>query len=232
MAKQIWQPGNMLYPIPAVMVSCAREGERPNIITVAWAGNVCSSPAMLSISVRHERYSYDLLAESGEFVVNLVSRQLTKAADWCGVRSGKDFDKFKEMHLTPQKSQKVSAPGIEESPVNIECRVKQIIPLGTHDMFLAEVLCVDVDDAYLNEKGTLDLKKADLVAYSHGEYFALGEKLGSFGYSVRKTSQGVKKDARSSHKGKRNAGSGKAPEREAGARKPKQGNAARAKGKK
>ncbi|WP_051204455.1 flavin reductase family protein [Butyrivibrio sp. VCD2006] len=193
MAKEIWQPGNMLYPIPAVMVSCQREGEVPNIITVAWAGNICSSPAMLSISVRKERYSYDIIKETGEFVVNLTNRKLVKATDWCGVRSGRDFDKFKEMNLTPQKSNKISAPGILESPVNIECKVKQIVELGTHDLFIAEVMCVDVDDRYLDERNRFDLKKADLIAYSHGEYFSLGEKLGKFGYSVAKKKASDKK---------------------------------------
>ncbi|WP_026524403.1 flavin reductase family protein [Butyrivibrio sp. MB2005] len=186
MAKEVWQPGNMLYPIPAVMVSCGREGEKPNIITVAWAGNICSSPAMLSISVRKERYSYDIIKETGEFVVNLTNTELTRATDWCGVRSGRDYDKFKEMHLTPQKSQKISAPGIEESPVNIECKVKQVLELGSHDMFVAEVVAVTVDEKYLDEKGRFDLVAADLVAYSHGEYFKLGKKLGKFGYSVAK----------------------------------------------
>ena len=184
MAKEIWKPGNMLYPIPAVMVSCGREGETPNIITVAWAGNVCSSPAMLSISVRKERYSYDILKDTGEFVVNLTTRDLMKATDWCGVRSGKDFDKFKEMGLTPQPSQMIKAPGIAESPVNIECKVKQILELGSHDMFVAEVLCVTVDDKYMDENKRFDLNAADLIAYSHGEYFTLGEKIGKFGISV------------------------------------------------
>ncbi|MBE5830171.1 MAG: flavin reductase family protein [Butyrivibrio sp.] len=193
MAKEMWQPGNMLYPIPAVMVSCQREGEKPNIITVAWAGNVCSSPAMLSISVRKERYSYDIIKETGEFVVNLTTRKLTRATDWCGVRSGRDHDKFKEMGLTPQKSTYVSAPGIAESPVNIECKVKSVVELGTHDLFIAEVVGVSVDDQYMDENKRFDLKKADLVAYSHGEYFTLGEKLGKFGYSVAKPKKKAKK---------------------------------------
>ena len=193
MAKEIWQSGNMLYPIPAVMVSCGREGEKPNIITVAWAGNVCSSPAMLSISVRKERYSYDIIKETGEFVVNLTSRNLVRETDWCGVRSGKDFDKFKEMGLTPQKSSKVSCPGIAESPVNIECKVHSIVELGSHDMFIGEVLCVTVDDRFMDDKGRFDLVAADLVAYSHGEYFALGQKLGKFGYSVAKKKPASKK---------------------------------------
>lgn len=186
MAKEIWRPGNMLYPTPAVMVSCKREGEKPNIITVAWAGTICSDPAMLSISVRKERHSYDILKETGEFVVNLTSKKLTRAADWCGVRSGREYDKFKEMNLTPLESQKISAPGIAESPVNIECKVKQSIDLGSHTIFIAEVMCVTVDDKLLDDKGRLDLGKAKLVAYSHGEYFMLGEKVGKFGYSVAK----------------------------------------------
>ena len=184
--KELWKPGNMLYPIPAVMVSCQREGEKPNIITVAWAGNVCSSPAMLSISVRKERYSYDILKETGEFVVNLTNRKLAAATDWCGVRSGKDYDKFKEMHLTPLESRFVSAPGIAESPVNIECKVTNVLELGSHDMFVAEVLGVTVDEKLLDDKGKFDLRAADLISYSHGEYFTLGEKIGKFGYSVAK----------------------------------------------
>ena len=199
MAKEIWRPGNMLYPIPAVMVSCGRKGENPNIITVAWAGNVCSSPAMLSISVRKERYSYDIIKETGEFVVNLTSRELTRAADWCGVRSGKDFDKFKEMKLTPQESVEVSCPGIAESPVNIECKVHSVIELGSHDMFIGEVVCVTVDDKFMDDKGRFDLGAADLVAYSHGEYFELGKKLGKFGYSVAKK-PAKKTDKKSSNK--------------------------------
>ena len=189
--KELWKPGNMLYPIPAVMVSCQREGEKPNIITVAWAGNVCSSPAMLSISVRKERYSYDILKETGEFVVNLTNRKLAYATDWCGVRSGKDYDKFKEMHLTPLESRFVSAPGIAESPVNIECKVRNVLELGSHDMFVAEVMGVTVDEKLLDSNGKFDLRAADLISYSHGEYFTLGEKIGKFGYSVvkKKTSK-------------------------------------------
>ena len=186
MAKQTWKPGNMLYPVPAVMVSCQREGGKPNIITVAWAGTICSDPAMLSISVRKNRYSYDIIKETKEFVVNQTTKQLCRATDYCGVRSGRDVDKFQEMHLTPQPSEKVKAPGIAESPVNIECRVTQVLELGTHDMFLAEVVAVRVDDDYMDEKGRFDLNAADLVTYSHGEYFTLGKKLGTFGYSVAK----------------------------------------------
>lgn len=186
MAKQIWKPGNMLYPVPAVMVSCQRDGEKPNIITVAWAGTICSDPAMLSISVRKERYSYDIIKETGEFVVNLTTKKLCRAADFCGVRSGRDVDKFKEMNLTPQPSEKIKAPGILESPVNLECKVKEVIPLGTHDMFIAEIAAVRIDDKYMNETGKFELNSAGLVAYSHGEYFELGEKLGTFGFSVKK----------------------------------------------
>ena len=186
MAKEYWKPGNMLYPLPAVMVSCQREGEKPNIITVAWAGTICSDPAMLSISVRKERYSYDIIKETGEFVVNLTTKNLCRAADFCGVRSGRDVDKFKEMKLTPQPSEKVKAPGILESPVNIECKVKEVIPLGTHDMFMAEIAAVRIDDKYMNETGKFELNSAGLVTYSHGEYFELGEKLGTFGFSVKK----------------------------------------------
>ena len=138
MSKISFKPGNMLYPVPAVMVSCARKGEKPNIITVAWAGTVCSSPAMLSIAVRKERYSHAIISETKEFVVNLVTKKLTFATDYCGVKSGRDVDKFKEMHLTPQESQNVSAPGIAESPVNIECRVVDVKPLGSHDLFIAQ----------------------------------------------------------------------------------------------
>lgn len=188
MAKQIWKPGNMLYPVPAVMVSCQKEGEKPNIITVAWAGTICSDPAMLSISVRKERYSYDIIKETGEFVVNLTTKSLCRATDYCGVRSGRDVDKFQEMHLTPQPSEKIKAPGILESPVNLECRVKEVKPLGTHDMFLAEIVAVHIDDTYMDEKGRFDLNAAGLVAYSHGEYYELGEKLGTFGFSVNKNS--------------------------------------------
>ncbi|MBP5304249.1 MAG: flavin reductase family protein [Lachnospiraceae bacterium] len=186
MGKQYWNAGNMLYPIPAVMISCSKKDEKPNIITVAWAGTVCSSPAMVSISIRPERYSHDIIKETGEFVINLTTRKLLRACDYCGVKSGRDVDKFKEMKLTPLKSQKIEAPGIEESPVNIECKVTEIKPLGSHDMFIAEVVGVSIDEEYLDEKGKFHLNDTGLVTYSHGEYFTLGEKVGSFGYSVRK----------------------------------------------
>lgn len=186
MNKQIWKPGNMLYPVPAVMVSCQRANENPNIITIAWAGTICSDPAMVSISVRPSRYSYDIIKETGEFVINLVNKDLTFACDICGVKSGRDVNKFAELGLTPSESVNISAPGIAESPVSLECKVTQIIPLGSHDMFLAEVKSVDVDESLLDETGKFCLNDTDLVAYSHGEYFALGESLGKFGYSVAK----------------------------------------------
>ena len=187
MSKEYWKPGNMLYPVPAVMVSCGREGEKPNIITVAWAGTICSDPAMVSISVRKERYSHDIIKETGEFVINLVNKRLVRATDYCGVKSGRDVDKFAETRLTPQASRYVKAPGIEESPVNIECKVKDVLELGSHHMFIAEVAGVQVSEKYMNETGKFELNKLGLVAYSHGEYFELGEKIGKFGYSVKKS---------------------------------------------
>lgn len=186
MKKQSWKPGNMLYPVPAVMVSCQREGERPNIITVAWAGTICSDPAMVSISVRKERYSHAIISETKEFVINLNTKDLCFATDYCGVKSGKDVDKFKEMKLTPCESVNIKAPGIAESPVNIECKVVEVKELGSHDMFLAEVVGVNVDEQYINETGKFELNSVGLVSYSHGEYFVLGEKIGKFGYSVAK----------------------------------------------
>lgn len=194
MGKQIWKPGNMVYPLPAVMVSTADREGNDNIITVAWTGTVCTNPAMLYISVRPERYSYHMLQESGEFVVNLTTEKLAKATDWCGVRSGRDFDKWKEMHLTRGKAAKLTyAPIIQESPVNIECKVTEVQELGSHHMFLAKVEAVQVDESYMNETGKFELNDTQLLAYSHGEYYTLGKKLGTFGYSVRKQTAGKKK---------------------------------------
>ncbi len=184
--KEYWRAGNMLYPLPAVMVSCRRGEERPNIITVAWTGTVCSDPAMVYISVRPERYSYDIIRESGEFVINLTTEALAKATDWCGVRSGRDVDKFEAMNLTAAPSRYVSAPSIAESPVNIECRVTQRIPLGSHDMFIAEVLGVTADAEYMDSDGHFDLAASAPLVYSHGAYFSQGEKIGKFGFSVQK----------------------------------------------
>lgn len=184
--KQFWKGGNMLYPLPAVMVSCGREGEHPNIITVAWTGTICTNPPMVYISVRPERYSYDILKETKEFVINLTTEELVMAADYCGVKSGREVDKFLEMKLTPEPSKIVKAPAIAESPVNIECQVKKVMELGSHHMFLAEVAQVHVKEALLDSTGRLALERAGLVHYSHGEYYSEGEKLGSFGYSIRK----------------------------------------------
>ncbi|MBO4696918.1 MAG: flavin reductase family protein [Lachnospiraceae bacterium] len=185
MAKQSWKPGNMLYPLPVVMVSCA-DGGKPNILTVAWTGTICSDPPMVSISVRKERYSYDLIKKSGEFVINLTTEALVRATDYCGVRSGRKEDKFERTGLTPVPAEVVKAPLIAESPVNIECRVKEIKELGSHDMFLAEVVAVHADEAYMDEGGKFDLSFAKPIVYSHGTYYCLGKALGTFGYSVKK----------------------------------------------
>lgn len=184
--KQVWRAGNMLYPVPAVMVSCQRGDEKPNIITVAWTGTICSDPAMVSISVRPERYSYDIIKETGEFVINLTTEDLVRATDFCGVKSGRNIDKFKEMKLTAAPASEVSCPIIAESPVNIECRVREVLPLGSHHMFIAEVVAVDVSSKYLNDDGKFDLNGTGLTTYSHGEYFSLGRSLGKFGWSVKK----------------------------------------------
>ena len=186
MAKQIWKPGNMLYPLPAVMVSVADKEGNPNIITVAWAGTVCTNPPMVSISVRPERYSYHMIDETGEFVINLTTEKLAYATDYCGVRSGKDVDKFKELHLIPEKAEYVSAPLIAESPVNIEFKVVKKETPGSHHIFLAEVKAVHVDDAYMDQKGRFALEKTDPIVYVHGQYYSLGKLLGTFGYSVKK----------------------------------------------
>ncbi|MBR2948744.1 MAG: flavin reductase family protein [Lachnospiraceae bacterium] len=186
MGREQWRPGNMLYPLPAVMVSVADKEGKPNIITVAWAGTVCTNPPMVSISVRPERYSYHCIEETGEFVINLTTKKLTYATDYCGVRSGRDVDKFKQMHLTPVAGKEVKAPLIGESPVCLECKVKQTLPLGSHTMFLAEVVSVSVDQAYMDENNRFHLDWADPIVYSHGIYYELGKALGKFGYSVAK----------------------------------------------
>ncbi len=183
------KPGNFLYPIPAVMVSCGTM-EKPNIITIAWTGTICSDPPMVSISVRPERYSHEIIKESGEFVINLTTKKLSRSCDYCGVVSGRDVDKFSETGLTPAESKTVSCPSIQESPASIECKVKDIIPLGSHDMFIAEVTGVTVDSAYIDSKNRFQMNKTDLVAYSHGTYLTLGKELGTFGFSVRKKPSG------------------------------------------
>ena len=177
----------MIYPLPAVLISVGETEDEYNLFTVAWTGTVCTNPPMCYISVRPERHSYEILKRTGEFVINLTTSRLARATDWCGVRSGRDYDKFKEMGLTPVAAAQVKAPVVEESPVAIECKVKQIIPLGSHDMFLAEVVNVLVDEEYIDPKsGKLDLQRADLITYCHGEYFRLGDVIGHFGWSVRK----------------------------------------------
>ncbi len=186
MKKEFWKPGNMLYPLPAVMVGCKGKDGKNNIITVAWTGTVCTNPPMVYISIRKERYSYGIIKDTGEFTINLTGQSLVRAADYCGVKSGREVDKFKEMKLTPVKGVHIEAPCIEEAPVNIECRLKEIIPLGSHDMFLSEVLGVHADSKFMNEKGKFDLSMAKPIVYSHGEYYGLGELLGTFGYSVKK----------------------------------------------
>lgn len=184
--KQIWNPGNMLYPLPVVMVSVTDKEGNDNIITIAWAGTTCSDPAMVSISVRPERYSYQMLKDTGEFVINLPTKDLCFATDYCGVKSGRDVDKFKELGLTKQAAKFVKAPIIGECPVSIECKVEQILPLGSHDMFLARVMAVQADERYMDEKGRFCLEKADPIVYSHGEYFTCGKNIGKFGYSIKK----------------------------------------------
>ena len=186
MAKQIWKAGNMVYPLPAVMVSCRDKEGNDNIITVAWTGTICTNPAMAYISVRPERHSYNMIKETGEFVINLTTKELTYATDYCGVKSGRDVDKFKQCNLTKEEAVNVNVPMIKESPVNIECKVERIDELGSHHMFVAKVLAVHADEKYMDEKGKFDLSKADLIVYSHGEYHSMGEKLGTFGYSIKK----------------------------------------------
>lgn len=185
MKKLKWKAGTMIYPLPAVMVSCG-DFNNANIITVAWTGTICTDPAMIYISLRPERYSYDIIKKSGEFVINLTTKRLAKSTDFAGVRSGRDIDKFETLKLTKEKAYEVNVPLIKESPVNIECKVTEIKELGSHHMFIAKVLCVDVDEKYLDKSGKFDLEKCNLISYSHGQYYTLGENLGKFGFSVKK----------------------------------------------
>mgnify|MGYP002627888116 CR=1 FL=1 len=182
-----WKPGTMIYPLPALLISCGTTPEEYNLFTVAWSGTICTNPAMCYISVRPERHSYEIIKRNMEFVINLTTEEMAKATDWCGVKSGRDVDKFAAcgLHSAPG-SVLTDCPVLEESPVNLECRITQRIPLGSHDLFLAEVVACDVDESLLDEKGKLCLDRANLIVYSHGEYLALGKKLGTFGYSVRK----------------------------------------------
>lgn len=185
--KVSWKPGTMIYPLPAVLVSCGDKEDNYNLLTVSWVGTVCTNPALCYISVRPERHSHPIICRTGEFVINLTNEAMARATDWCGVRSGKDCRKFTEMHLTPLKGEKVKAPIIAESPLSIECKVKQVVPLGSHDMFIAEVLNVQADQRYINpETGTFDMQQAKLIAYSHGHYYRLGEQIGRFGWSVQR----------------------------------------------
>jgi flavin reductase (DIM6/NTAB) family NADH-FMN oxidoreductase RutF len=185
MSKVTWKSGTFLYPLPAVMVSCGNM-EKSNIITVAWTGILNTNPAMVYISVRPTRYSYNLIKESGEFVINLTTKDLAYATDWCGVKTGAKVDKFAEMHLTKEECQFVSAPAIKESPVSIECKVTEIKEFGSHHMFIADVMSIDADEKYINEKGSFDISKCNLIAYANGGYYELGRKIGKFGFSVEK----------------------------------------------
>ncbi len=185
--KQDWKPGTLISPLPAILVSCGKTPAEYNLITVSWVGTICTDPAMCYISVRPERHSYNLIKDSGEFVLNLTNEDMAYATDWCGVKSGRDYSKFDEMKLTPVQASKVSAPIVEESPLSIECRVKEIVKLGSHDMFIAEVLNVQADMKYIHpDTGTFDMQKAKLIAYSHGNYYKLGEQIGRFGWTVKK----------------------------------------------
>lgn len=185
MAKTMWKPGTFLYPLPAVMVSCGTM-EKSNIITVAWTGIINTDPAMVYISVKPSRYSYKLIKKYGEFVINLTNSELAKATDWCGVKSGEKYDKFKEMKLHKEKANFVKCPMIKESPVSVECKVKEIKEMGSHHMFIAEVLAINSDEKYINEKGAFDISKCNLIAYSNGHYYQMGKKIGKFGFSVQK----------------------------------------------
>ena len=185
MSKVTWKPGTFLYPLPAVMVSCGNM-EKSNIITVAWTGILNTDPAMVYISVRPSRYSYNMIKESREFVINLTNKDLAYATDWCGVKTGAKVDKFKEMNLTKEKAKNVQCPTIKESPVSIECKVKEIKQLGSHDMFIAEIVSIDADEQYIDEKGAFDITKCNLITYANGKYFTLGKQVGKFGYSVQK----------------------------------------------
>ena len=192
MGKITWKPGTFVYPIPAVMVSCGTM-EKSNIITVAWTGIINTNPAMVYISVRPTRYSYNLIKDQGEFVINLTTKNLVKATDWCGVKTGAKVDKFKEMKLHKEKANFVKCPMIKESPVSVECKVKEIKELGSHTMFIAEVVAINVDEKYIDNKGAFDITKCDLMAYANGNYLAMGKKLGKFGFSVQKNKKTRKK---------------------------------------
>jgi len=192
MSKVTWKSGTFIYPLPAVMVSCG-DMEKSNIITVAWTGIINTDPAMVYISVRPSRHSYNLIKESGEFIINLTTKDLAYATDWCGVKTGAKVDKFKEMKLTKEQAKFVKCPMIKESPVSVECKVKEIRELGSHHMFVGEVLAINADEKYIDEKGAFDIAKCDLIAYSNGNYYSLGKKIGRFGFSVQKKKKRRKK---------------------------------------
>jgi flavin reductase (DIM6/NTAB) family NADH-FMN oxidoreductase RutF len=186
MTKHIWKPGTMVYPVPAVMVSCGDKPENYNIITIAWTGTICSEPAMTYLSIRPSRLSHEIIKRTKEFVINLTTKRLAFATDFCGVKSGRDVNKFERLKLTAIKGKHVKAPLIEESPINIECSVTEIKSLGSHDMFMAKVLCIHASEEYINKNGAFDLRKAEPICYSHRNYYAVGKYLGHFGYSIRK----------------------------------------------
>ena len=195
MGKITWKGGTFVYPLPAVMVSCG-DMKNSNIITVAWTGIINTNPAMCYISVRPERFSHELIKKNGEFVINLTTKELARATDWCGVKSGRDFNKFKEMGLTKEKATIVKSPMIAESPISVECKVDKIVPLGSHDMITAKIVAINVSDKFVNEKGAFDISKCDLIAYANGGYYPLGKKIGQFGFSVMKKSTKKKKGIR------------------------------------
>ena len=195
MSKVTWKSGTFIYPLPAVMVSCGTM-EESNIITVAWTGIINTDPAMCYISVRPTRHSYEMIKKTGEFVINLTTKDLAYATDWCGVKTGAKVDKFKEMKLTKEKANFLKCPMIKESPVSVECKVKEIRELGSHHMFVAEILGINADEKYINENGAFDISKCDLIAYSNGNYYSLGKKIGRFGFSVQKKKKTAKKSGK------------------------------------
>ena len=185
--KQVWKPGTMIYPLPAVLVGCGSSADDYNLLTAAWVGTICTNPPMCYVSIRPERHSHGLIMKTMEFTINLTTEEMARATDWCGVRSGSKYDKFRETGLTPEKGSMVDAPCVAESPLSVECRVKEVLHLGSHDMFIADVLCTRADERFIDPvTGAFDLQRAGLIAYSHGKYYALGEQLGTFGWSVRK----------------------------------------------
>ena len=191
MSRQTWKPGTVVYPVPAVLITC-KDGDKENVFTVAWTGTICSDPAMTYISVRKERYSYDIIKRSKVFCINLTTKELAYATDYCGVKSGRNENKFEKLNLETEKASAIDVPMIKKSPVTIECKVEEIKELGSHDMFIAKVVAVNVDDKYIDETGKFDMEKCDLMAYSHGKYYSLGESLGKFGFSVKRNRKVIK----------------------------------------